>query len=125
MAGPEEGSHLVGQPGGRGDPPHLGVLRGRVVAIGAKHQASGGRVAAQPGQPRPEPAEQLGFGGPGQRLPGAERVVPVPLAGLPRPGGEQGTPQVDAALGVLHVHVDLDVAARHPHPCDTPPPVGR
>src|SRR6266567_4051168 len=124
LIGSDEGGDLLGQPQAGRDPAELGVLRGRVVAVGAQAQPGGGRVGAQLAEPAPELAEQVGLNLAGHRVPGAEATISGRRAWPAGPWRDQCAPQVDAVLGVLHVDVDLDVGARHPHPADAPAPVG-
>ena len=64
-----------------------------------------------------------GLGLPGHRVPGAERAVAAGRRGPARPVGDQGAPEVDAVLDVLHVDVDFDLAAGHLDPGDATAPV--
>ena len=106
-----------------GDAVHLGVLGGGVVAVGAERQARGGHRATQLRQPGPEFGEQPGLGLPGHRFPGAERAVAGGRGAAARPVGDQGAPEVDAVLDVLHVDVHLDRAPGHLDPGDATAPV--
>ena len=107
-----------------GDPGHLPLLGAPAVAVGPEGGALGRGLRPLAGEPRPELLEGDQLAGLDVGVPGGEGDVAGGRRGR-APVGDERAPEIAAVVGVLHVHVDLDVGPRHGDPSTPRLPVGR
>ena len=105
------------------NPGHLSLLGALAVAVGLERGAFTCCLRPQVAEPRPKVLESDQLSGLDVGVPGGERHVATRRHSI-APISQQRAPQIAAVVGVLHVHVDLDVGAGHGDHMDTALAVG-